>query len=249
MIVDAADHVRTVIAAVFAQDARFTVVGTAADAAAAVDCAERAAPDVALLDRCLRGVDGLATLPRIRAVAPDCVVIVLSGDDSPPHRSQARTAGAAAVVVKGLAPRRLADEVWRILEHPAVAPPDLDGTDRDPVSMQCAPVPESAPAARRFVREALADWQHPEVVDDVVLLTCELVTNAIVHARTPSTLTIHPREDRVRVTVEDPGHGTPRMDDHGEQQVSGRGLHLVETLAHSWCTVASHDRKMVWFER
>src|SRR5260370_38545773 len=51
------------------------------------------------------------------------------------------------------------------------------------------PEPAAAAAARRFVRETLCSWQLADrssrLVDDAVLLTSELVTNAIVHAGTP----------------------------------------------------------------
>src|SRR4051794_32679364 len=46
------------------------------------------------------------------------------------------------------------------------------------------PVPASVAIARSFVREALPDVP-PELLDVVILLTSELVTNAILHARTP----------------------------------------------------------------
>jgi anti-sigma regulatory factor (Ser/Thr protein kinase) len=50
--------------------------------------------------------------------------------------------------------------------------------------------PAAAGAARRFVRETLRSWQLADrtsrLVDDAVLLTSELVTNAIVHAGTPA---------------------------------------------------------------
>lgn len=247
MVVDAADHLRTFLATVFEQDPRFTVVGQAAEAGQAVACARRTRPDVALLDRYLPEVDGLDALPHIRAAVPDCVVVVLSGDDTPPRPAEADT---AELMVKGLTPPRLAEEVWRILQHPASGGGTADSADSvAELQMVCEPQPQSAQAARRFVREALAGWQRPDLVDDVVLLTCELVTNAIVHARSRSTLRITLVADRVRVTVEDPGRETPRMDDAGRQHVSGRGLHLVEALATSWGTVAAPRRKAVWFER
>ena len=54
------------------------------------------------------------------------------------------------------------------------------------------PEPAAAAAARRFVRQTLRSWDisarawDPDrLVDDAVLLTSELVTNAVVHAGTP----------------------------------------------------------------
>ena len=53
------------------------------------------------------------------------------------------------------------------------------------------PEPKAAAAARRFVRDTLQAWvvtgaaDGYGLVDDAVLLTSELVTNAVVHAGTP----------------------------------------------------------------
>ena len=67
------------------------------------------------------------------------------------------------------------------------------------------PVPAAAAAARRFVRDTLRSWelagewggpgepaewtQRDALVDDAVLLTSELVTNAVLHAGTPVQVT------------------------------------------------------------
>ena len=42
----------------------------------------------------------------------------------------------------------------------------------------------SVARARRFVRETLIGWGAGDATDDAVLLTSELATNAVVHART-----------------------------------------------------------------
>lgn len=44
------------------------------------------------------------------------------------------------------------------------------------------PVGRSVAAARAFVRDTLQGWGHSELVDDAVVLTSELVTNAVIHA-------------------------------------------------------------------
>src|SRR6476661_7914678 len=46
------------------------------------------------------------------------------------------------------------------------------------------PVGRSVATARAFVRDTLQGWGFSEVVDDAVVLTSELVTNAVVHAGT-----------------------------------------------------------------
>ena len=69
------------------------------------------------------------------------------------------------------------------------------------------PEPAAAAAARRFVRETLRSWQLADrssrLVDDAVLLTSELVTNAIVHAGTPLQVSCRLEDGEVEVTVQD----------------------------------------------
>lgn len=44
------------------------------------------------------------------------------------------------------------------------------------------PVGRSVATARSFVRDTLQGWGFADIVDDAVVLTSELVTNAVVHA-------------------------------------------------------------------
>jgi hypothetical protein len=46
------------------------------------------------------------------------------------------------------------------------------------------PVGRSVASARAFVRDTLQGWGFSDIVDDAVVLTSELVTNAVVHAGT-----------------------------------------------------------------
>jgi len=45
--------------------------------------------------------------------------------------------------------------------------------------------PESAGLARRFLADTCRDWGLDELRDDLLLAVSELVTNSIIHARTP----------------------------------------------------------------
>ncbi|HET6873641.1 MAG TPA: hypothetical protein VFH70_02620, partial [Acidimicrobiales bacterium] len=48
--------------------------------------------------------------------------------------------------------------------------------------------PEMVVAARRFVRERLMAWEAGEHIDAASLVASELVTNAVLHARTSVTV-------------------------------------------------------------
>jgi len=109
--------------------------------------------------------------------------------------------------------------------------------------------PTSARAARRFVNEALRRARVHHVDDVVVLLANELVTNAIVHARSPVELTVELIQGGVRVEVSDTSPDSPTRRVAGRLATSGRGLELVETMATAWgVDQLSGKGKRVWFE-
>src|SRR5437588_846609 len=92
----------------------------------------------------------------------------------------------------------------------------------DATTLTLAPERASVGIARRHLRDALATRGVPaDVVDDAVLATSELVTNAVLHARTPLTVLVDANHHSVRVGVRD-GDDTPI--DLPELVVSARGM-------------------------
>jgi anti-sigma regulatory factor (Ser/Thr protein kinase) len=110
------------------------------------------------------------------------------------------------------------------------------------------PVPASVAIARAFVRDALPHLS-PEQLDTVILLTSELVTNAILHARTPVCVGIVRDDERLMVAVDDrlpADEGLqPRRWSH--DRPGGRGLALVADLSDLWGTRTHSRGKSVWF--
>ncbi|GHF23608.1 hypothetical protein GCM10010218_00020 [Streptomyces mashuensis] len=115
------------------------------------------------------------------------------------------------------------------------------------------PVGRSVAAARAFVRDALQGWGFPDVIDDAVVLTSELVTNAVVHAGTHADVLCARTDSGVRIEVSDryperelpvhnPGARTAGIDREG-----GRGLLLCAALASRWGVEYSATQKTVWF--
>ena len=101
--------------------------------------------------------------------------------------------------------------------------------------------------ARRIVVETLAGWEIDDS-DTVVLLTHELVTNAVLHGASPIVLRLERRGAAVRVEVAD-GSETPPVVRHYEQDAfTGRGLALVEALATRWGWQLAGRGKVVWCE-
>ena len=116
------------------------------------------------------------------------------------------------------------------------------------LSVDLPPEPASATRARRLARDQLTVLCTAEVLDTVALLVTELVTNAILHARTPLRLDIDVQPDRVRVCVEDSSPRSPEVHHYGTDAVTGRGLALVEQLASSWGVDTTPTGKVVWCE-
>ncbi|MFF3313886.1 SpoIIE family protein phosphatase [Streptomyces sp. NPDC003035] len=115
------------------------------------------------------------------------------------------------------------------------------------------PVGRSVATARAFVRDTLQGWGYAEVVDDAVVLTSELVTNAVVHAGTAADVLCLRSEDGVRVEVADryPEREIPlqggRTVAHPDRE-NGRGLLLCAALATRWGVDYTPTHKRVWFQ-
>lgn len=116
------------------------------------------------------------------------------------------------------------------------------------------PVGRSVATARAFVRDTLQGWGYTDVVDDAVVLTSELVTNAVVHAGTAADVLCLRAEDGVRVEVSDhyPEREIPLQNNGlnfgNPDSENGRGLLLCAALASRWGVEYSPTRKHVWFQ-
>ncbi|GII85927.1 hypothetical protein Ssi03_39170 [Sphaerisporangium siamense] len=110
--------------------------------------------------------------------------------------------------------------------------------------------PESVSRARAYVREKLG-VDHP-ALDDVILLVSEVVTNAVVHSDSRNggriTLALADFHDFVRVDVVDAGGGTITRTSDDPCAEGGRGLLLLETLAHRWNVHKTSTDRTVWFD-
>jgi two-component sensor histidine kinase len=109
-----------------------------------------------------------------------------------------------------------------------------------------APGPMAPRAARNAVRQALPDTD-PRVVERAMLLTSELVTNAVIHAATPLTLDVTVGPSTLHVLVDD-GDTRPPVPSASRGAHGGYGLQIVEQLADAWGTTPRASGKSVWFE-
>jgi anti-sigma regulatory factor (Ser/Thr protein kinase) len=101
-------------------------------------------------------------------------------------------------------------------------------------------------AARRFVREALAD-RSAEIAEIAELLACELATNCVRHANTDFEVIVRNDATEIRVEVQDSGLGGPVLRPPTTSERSGRGLRIVHDMADDWGILPSAAGKTVWF--
>lgn len=102
--------------------------------------------------------------------------------------------------------------------------------------------------ARQFVRASLEQWGVTnDCIDTVLLLTSEVVTNALCHAAPPLHLALTHGSFGVNVDVSDSSLRPPEAARPDFDHEGGRGLWLVETLATSWGVTLTDELKSVWF--
>ncbi len=102
--------------------------------------------------------------------------------------------------------------------------------------------------ARRFVRHTLRSWGLTALGDQTELLTSELITNALLHAGAPTQLRLFHGGQYLTVEVGDLDTREPRPRRAMTGDEGGRGMHLVDELAHRWGSRSTGHGKVVWFE-
>ncbi|HET6817499.1 MAG TPA: ATP-binding protein [Mycobacteriales bacterium] len=113
--------------------------------------------------------------------------------------------------------------------------------------------PKAAPTARRFVHQELAKVITAELLEDVLLMTTEMVTNVVLHARTDVHLGVTHDGTNVLVTVQDHNSAGPaeraRNAEEGQLAESGRGMQIIERLADDfgWSRMPDRHGKVMWF--
>jgi anti-sigma regulatory factor (Ser/Thr protein kinase) len=118
------------------------------------------------------------------------------------------------------------------------------------LELQLPHTTQSVRRARRTIAAFLDPSEVPlPIVDDLLLLVSELVTNAVVHAGSPAVVRLDADVERIKVAVADQdADRAPTVVDPDEQSSSGRGVLLVDRLAARWGVEPQCEGKVVWFE-
>jgi anti-sigma regulatory factor (Ser/Thr protein kinase) len=106
--------------------------------------------------------------------------------------------------------------------------------------------------ARRFLVRVLRGWGvSPETIERSQLLVSELVSNAVLHGAGPVQLRARELDTApgaIRIEVCNGGRGRPRMRRAAQEDLSGRGLQIVDELSGGWGSRNFDDETVVWFE-
>jgi anti-sigma regulatory factor (Ser/Thr protein kinase) len=117
--------------------------------------------------------------------------------------------------------------------------------------MELTAVPHASREARKAARVVLEDWCVPtHLLDDAILVISELVTNAVRHAGTASTLELElgQTHERLRISLADQSEVAPRLRRVRHAAEDGRGLAILAALSDRWGVEPTGRGKRVWWE-
>lgn len=127
------DHmiVRTGIRHVLESESGFEVVGEAANAAETLTLAARLQPDIVVLDISMPGESGLQLAARLRGVAPQARVLILSMHDNTEYVLESVRAGVNGYLLKDTAATELRNAVRAVCRGESYFSPPIAGRLRD----------------------------------------------------------------------------------------------------------------------
>ncbi|MEU5209676.1 ATP-binding protein [Streptomyces sp. NPDC020742] len=108
----------------------------------------------------------------------------------------------------------------------------------------------SISAVRRHVTATLTDWKLGLLIEDAVLIASELTTNVVHHAKGMGDyfeLSLRRRDGVLALEVADSYRWRmPELHKPAPEDLSGRGLFLVDALSDSWGVRPRDPGKTVW---
>jgi anti-sigma regulatory factor (Ser/Thr protein kinase) len=134
------------------------------------------------------------------------------------------------------------------VQEPGTRPPLLLRTQ-----LELGAYPSAVPCARAHTRSVALEWGLGELADSAELLVSELITNAVqASARLKTEETPVVRlwllSDRISIVIHvwDGSDEMPVRQEAGADNVSGRGLVIVDYLSNDWGAYRKENGKVVW---
>jgi len=107
--------------------------------------------------------------------------------------------------------------------------------------------PAASGAARRFLLQTAHDWELPSDLTEVAqLVVSELVSNAVEHAGTASTVRLELSDSCLKISVRDGSVVQPVPRPLDMVSFRGRGLPLIDQISEEWGILDHPDGKTVW---
>ena len=107
LMVDDHPVVREGLRSCFMRQPQLSIVGEAASGEAALRLAKRLKPDVVLMDINMPGINGLTAAARLRKIAPNAKVLILSVHENREYVAEVARCGARGYILKDAAPAEL----------------------------------------------------------------------------------------------------------------------------------------------
>jgi anti-sigma regulatory factor (Ser/Thr protein kinase) len=114
------------------------------------------------------------------------------------------------------------------------------------LELEVDPAPDTPGQVRRAVRDWSSGLVRSETIShNISLIVGELVTNAVVHARSTLRIVVTFRPHRLRIEVHDDDSTPPHIrPDPGPD--GGFGLHIVTETSNRWGWLPTQSGKLVW---
>jgi hypothetical protein len=111
-------------------------------------------------------------------------------------------------------------------------------------SLDLPPIPQSCSRARAFVAAVCQQWGLKRPVRLAQILISELVSNAVVHARSGLAVTVRRFGEGIELSVRDDGGG--HVSTTLPEDPRGFGLQLVDAMSDAWGSAPTGSGKVVW---
>lgn len=234
VVVDDEGDLRLLVRQALELHGDFEIVGEASDGHGAIEAARRLEPDAIVLDLGLPDLAAADVIASVRRASDRARIVVFSGTDADDRVQEADAAD--GYVSKGGDLDVLLHAIRAAVLPPMVASLSLDAQ------------PASVGIARTFVVSWCRRWRCEHIVDDAKLVVSELVSNAIMHARSTSEVRLRRGQGLVRIEVIDHVPAPPQPRDLSHTALGGRGLLLIASLSRAWGVDPHPEGKLVWAE-
>lgn len=125
LVVDDHPLIREGLAQWINRESDLEICGEAESAAHAIFLAEKLKPDLVLVDVSLTGGDGLELVKSLRALKPNCLMLVLSMHDESLHAVRALRAGARGYIMKRACGERIVEAIRQVFQGRIVVSPEM----------------------------------------------------------------------------------------------------------------------------